>query len=260
MTSLTSRRALITGSTGGLGLAIAHGLADAGCAVILTGPMSPADADPVRAGLAAVDATVRYIQADLSNEAGVTELAESVIRDGGVDILVNNAVVRHFASIETFQPGHWNEALAVNLSAPFHAIRLLLPGMRARGWGRIVNMASVYGSRGTTGRVDYITTKAALLGLTRAVAAETAGSGITCNAVCPGSVSTPGTESRVDEIMREQGVSREAAVRQFLHGKQPSGQFVAVESVVAAVLFLCGPAGTDINGAQIPVDAGWLAQ
>lgn len=201
-----------------------------------------------------------YVRADLAHESGVAALVRAAYtRFGTVDVLVNNAVTRHFAPVEEFPTDRWDRGLAVNVSAPFHAIRLLLPAMRARGWGRIVNMASVYGMRGTAGRVDYVTAKAALLGLTRAVAMETVDAGITCNAVCPGSVSTPGTEARVERLMCEDGLSRDAAVRRFLAGKQPSGRFVEAGSVAAAVLFLCGEAGRDITGAVLPVEGGWLA-
>src|SRR5215469_3273690 len=133
-----------------------------------------------------------------------------------------------------------------------------LPGMRQRNWGRIVNMASVYGQRGAPHRSDYVTTKAALVGLTRAVAAETATQDITCNAVCPGSVATPGTTVRVHALMQSEGIAEDEAVRRFLAGKQPSGRFVAAESVAAMVTFLCGPAGRDITGAVLPIDGGWL--
>jgi 3-hydroxybutyrate dehydrogenase len=258
---LAGRCALVTGSTGGLGHAIAHGLAQAGCRIVLTGLAPANEAEAARAALEqqhGVEAL--YVQADLAQEDGVAALiAAAEARFGGVDVLVNNAVVRHFSPIEAFPTERWNQALAVNVSAAFHTIRLLLPGMRARGWGRIINMTSVYGARGTANRIDYVTSKAALLGMTRGVAAETAGSGVTCNAVCPGSVSTPGTEIRVAELMHRLGLSRDEAVSRFLQGKQPSGRFVAADSVVAAIVFLCGPAGDDITGAQLPVEGGWLA-
>jgi len=212
--ALAGRCALVTGSAGGLGHAIARGLARTGCRIVLTGLDPAADAEAGRAALEQEGGVeVLYVQADLAQEDGVGALiAAASARFGGVDVLVNNAVVRHFSPIETFPTECWNQALAVNVSAAFHAIRLLLPGMRARGWGRIINMTSVYGARGTANRIDYVTSKAALLGMTRGVAAETAGSGVTCNAVCPGSVSTPGTEVRVEQLMRDSGLSREEAV------------------------------------------------
>ena len=203
---------------------------------------------------------IRYVRADLASPDGA-DAAVAAAQDafGGIDILVNNAVVRHFAPLEAFPLERWNQALAVNLTAPLRMIQAVLPGMRARRWGRIFNMTSVYGQRGTTGRVDYVTTKAAIVGLTRAVAAETAAEPITCNALCPGSVSTPGTETRVEQIAAEGGLERAEAVRRFLAGKQPSGRFVEAQNVARLLAFLCGPAGDDINGAVMPVDGGWLA-
>jgi 3-hydroxybutyrate dehydrogenase len=254
------RCALITGSTGGLGFAIAEALAAAGYTPVLNGIEPPADLAPrireleLRCGVAAA-----YVQADLATADGVAQLVDKArAHAGSIDILVNNAVVRHFAPIEAFPVEAWERALAVNLSAAFHAVRLLLPQMRERGWGRIVNMASIYASRGTTGRVDYVTTKAALLGFTRAVALETVGQGITCNAVCPASVKTPAIEQRVNQIIAS-GVAPEAAERQFLAGKQPTGRFIAAADVAQLIVFLCSEAGRDITGAMLPVDGGWLA-
>lgn len=255
------RAALVTGSTAGLGLAIATALAGAGCRVMLHGLAPEPEMEAPCAALRQESGRdVRYVRADLRTAQGVAATVAAARQAfGGIGVLVNNAVVRHFAPIATFPAEHWAEALAVNLTAPLLLVQALLPEMRVAGWGRIVNMASVYGQRGTTDRVDYVSTKAAILGLTRAVAAETAGEPITCNAVCPGSVSTPGTEARVEAMMRNAAMSREEAVRHFLAGKQPSGRFISAESVAAAVLFLCSAAGADVTGAVLPVEGGWLA-
>ena len=258
---LQGRTALITGSTAGLGFAIAQGLARSGCNIVLTGLSDAAEIEAERDLLArqcGVD--VAYVSSDLSQADGVERLLAGVGHDfDAVDILVNNAVVRHFARIVDFPAAKWDAALAVNLSAAFHAIRLLLPGMRSRNYGRIFNITSVYGMRGTVDRVGYVTTKAALLGLTRSVALENLDVDVTCHAICPGSVLTPGTEGRVLQLMEDNNLSRDAAERSFLDGKQPGGHFVAAESVSDLLVFLCGPIARDMTGSMLPVEAGWLA-
>jgi 3-hydroxybutyrate dehydrogenase len=203
---------------------------------------------------------VTCTEADLSSGDEVARLIAAARAEmGGVDILINNAVVRHFASIVDFPTDKWEAALAVNLSAAFHAIRGVLPGMREQNFGRIFNMTSVYSLRGTQDRVDYVTTKAALLGLTRAVALENLDYDVTCHSICPGSVLTPGTEQRIARLMVDEALDRSTAESRFLEGKQPGGQFVRPESVGALILFLCGPAARDMTGSMIPVEAGWLA-
>jgi 3-hydroxybutyrate dehydrogenase len=258
---LSGRSALVTGSTGGLGAAMAQALASAGADIMLSGLAAAAEVESLRRGMASEHGVrVEYVAADLATPS---ELAALIVaakaRLGAVDILINNAVVRHFAPIEEFPVANWDAALAVNVSAAFHAARLLLPDMRARGYGRIFNMTSVYGMRGTPNRVDYVTTKAALQGLTRAIAMENVDGDVTCHALCPGSVMTPASDRRVQELMAQSGVSRAAAEAQFLEGKQPSGRFVATQSVTQLLLLLCGPAGRDMNGAILPIDGGWLA-
>jgi 3-hydroxybutyrate dehydrogenase len=259
--TLSGKRALVTGSTGGLGLEIVKGLARAGCAVVMNGLEPPAAVEAQRTALADEhDVAIHYCQADLSQEAEVARLIETAdARMTGIDILVNNAVVRHFATIDTFPVERWNEALAVNLSAAFHTIRLALPIMRKAGWGRIVNMSSVYSSVAIAQRVDYVTTKTALVGLTRVVAMETVGEDITCNAVCPGAVLTPYSDNRVNEMMCTRNIDRATAEREFLAKRQPTGRFVDAANVAELIVFLCGPAGRDITGSTLPMDAGWLA-
>lgn len=258
---LNGRIAVVTGSTGGLGFAIAEGLAQAGCVVVLNGIESAEAIETMRAALEQRTGTpVAYHEADVGKASNVEALVRAAVeRFGSLDILVNNAVVRHFAPIVEIPTEHWDAALAVNLSAAFHAIRIALPYMRKRNFGRIFNMTSVYGLRGTVNRVDYVTTKAALLGLTRAVALENLDYDVTCHSICPGSVLTPGTEGRVRDIMVAEDVSREAAERAFLGGKQPSGRFVDARSVTDLLVFLCGPVARDMTGAILPVEAGWLA-
>jgi len=221
VTPLAGKTALITGSTQGLGLAAARQFEAAGCTIVVNG-----------------FAGGKYVGADLRN---LSEIEAMMRFAGGVDILINNAVVRHSSPIDEFSIDAWNESLAVNLSAAFHTIRLALPGMKARGWGRIINVSSIYGQRGAANRVGYVTTKTALVGLTRAVALEVVNTGVTCNAVCPGTVDVP----------MHQGTS--------LAGKQPTGRLIPTEDVADLMLFLCGPSSNDINGSIFPIDAGWSA-
>jgi 3-hydroxybutyrate dehydrogenase len=259
--SLAGKSALITGSTGGLGLAIAEGLAARGCNIVLNGLLSEAEMAPVVERIATTHGVKTiYDGADLRRPETIAAMvARASAAFGGVDIVVNNAVVRHFAPIEDFPTGRWEEALAVNLSAAFHTIRLTLPGMRKSDFGRIINLASPYSFIGIANRIDYVTTKTAILGMTRAVALEIAGTDITCNAVAPGVLPTPAIEMKIAKIAEAQGVSVEAATKEYLAERQPSGRFVAMEGVAALVAFLCGPDARDINGVAIPLDSGWTA-
>jgi 3-hydroxybutyrate dehydrogenase len=251
----------VTGSTSGLGYAIASVLARDGWDIVLSGIAPAAEVTPCCEALSRAHGTdATYVPGDLSTHAGAAQLVGDLLGRGkSPDILVNNAVVRHFAPIEAFPTDAWDRSLAVNLTAAFDMSRLLLPAMRERGFGRIINMTSVYAKRGAVDRVDYVTTKSALLGLTRAIALETVGAGITCNAVAPGSVLTDAIDERVRAIVEGRGVSRADAERQFLAGKQPTGRFVQAAHVAELVAFLCGPSAGDITGALIPMDGGWLA-
>lgn len=257
---LRGKTALVTGSAAGIGYEIALALGRQGCAVAMHGIE---DAQHVRPQLLEVEALgvpAVYHQVDLDDADAIERMVRSTRdRFGSVDVLVNNAVTRHFAPIEAFPVEAWNKAMAVNVSAAFHAVRLSLPSMRQRGWGRIINMTSVYGARGTANRIDYVTSKAALAGMTRAIAAEVMGQGITCNSVCPGSVLTPNTDARVQKLMADRGIGREAATGEFLAGKQPGSRFIPAGHVAQLVLFLCTEAAGDINGALLPMDNGWLA-
>ncbi|QHI99530.1 SDR family oxidoreductase [Xylophilus rhododendri] len=258
---LIGRTALVTGSAGGLGLAMGQALAEAGARVVLHGLEPEACMQAACAAMSAsTGAEVLYRQVDLTDPAAIASMMQALIAGfGGIDILVNNAVTRHIAPIDDFPPEAWDRALAVNLSAAFHTIRLALPGMRQRRWGRIFNMSSVYGSRATPNRIDYVTTKSAILGMTRSVALEAAADGITCNALCPGAVHTPGAEARIQKLMLDEDVDYEEAMKRFLVGKQPSGKFVESRHVAELLVFLCGSAGNEINGAMLPMEGGWLA-
>lgn len=246
-----TRRVLITGSALGLGLGLGRSFAEAGDRVFLT-DISP----EVTAAAQALDAPSLVL--DLNTEGAAARLvAAADAALGGVDILINNAVVRTMAPVAQLPDDAWDRAMEVNLSAPFRLIRAVLPGMQARGWGRIVNMASVYSLIAMPGRADYVTTKHAIIGLTRTVALELAASRITCNAICPGLMATESALSRIEAMAAEQGIPRDAAERLFLSTRQPGGRFIPMETVAALALFLCGPTSEGINGAAIPVDNGW---
>ena len=260
MPTLEGRCALITGSTQGLGLTAAHRFAAAGCDVVLSGLA------PVQEAMAAADAIASahgvraiYAAGDLSRPGDVDAIVRTARGAfGSIDILVNNAVVRHAAPVEAFSVEKWDEGIAVNLSAAFHLIRLTMPMMQAKKWGRIVNVASIYSFKGAANRVAYVTTKTAMLGLTRAVALEGVAHGITCNAVCPGTTETPVHQAAIASLVSG-GLTREEAERRFFSTKQPTGRFISAEQVAAVMVFLCGPEAGDITGAAMPVDGGWSA-
>ena len=246
-----SRGVLITGAALGLGLGLAREFVRAGDRVFLS-DISPA----VMAAAAELGAGSHV--ADLSAPGAATDLAARAGDYlGGVDILVNNAVIRKMATVEALPDPDWDRAMEVNLSAPFRLIRACLPGMRAKGWGRVINMASVYSLIALAGRADYVTTKHAMIGLTRTVALELAETQITCNAICPGLMATASALERIAVLAQERGIALDEAQRLFLSTRQPGGKFIPMETVTALALFLCGPASAGINGAAIPVDNGW---
>ena len=252
--------ALITGSVGGIGFATAKALAREGCNVVLNGF---AEADTVAARQREIEVLgvkALYHGADLRKANEIADLVQAG-RDafGGIDILVNNAVVRHIAPIDDYPEERWEEALAVNLTAAVRLIKQVLPGMRAKQFGRIVNIVSMYSFRAAPNRIDYVTTKTALLGMTRAVAVETAKDGITCNAVMPGSVETPPIAAKIRALAEQQGVPYEQLAAGYTADKGLIGRFVAADSVGAMIAFLCGPAAADITGSVFPVDGGWTA-
>jgi 3-hydroxybutyrate dehydrogenase len=259
--SLEGKCALVTGSVRGLGLATVRGLAAAGCQVVMNGFDTGRDVDALRQSIEReYGVRALYSPADLRNPDEIARLVASACDAfGSVDILINNAVVRHAAPIEAFRPEDWDEGLAVNVSAAFHTIRLSVPGMKRNQWGRIINVSSIYGLRGVVNRVNYVTSKTALIGLTRAVALETVTHGITCNAVCPGTAESPVHLATVQSMMASEGLSRGDAGRRILQGKQPTGRFISAENVAGLIVFLCGPAAGDITGAVLPIDGGWSA-
>lgn len=256
---LNGKCALITGSIGGLGLAVAHRFAAAGCNIVLSGLAGPEEIAQARSALEQSHGIrTLYAAADLRKPREIEQMFRDAAEAfGGVDILVNNAVVRCAAPVEEFPIEAWDEGIAVNLSAAFHTIRLAMPGMRKRGWGRIINVSSIYGLIGAANRINYVTSKTALIGMTRAIALEVLGTNITCNAVCPGSVLTPVHEATIQKNMADNGISRAEAEKQFHSGRQPSGRFIAAEDVEDLMVFLCGPGSRDINGAALPIEGAW---
>ncbi len=258
---LKGKCALVTGSVGGIGFAIADRLAAEGAAVVLNGLCTDGEGRAAAARIAAAHGVKAVFDpADLRDVTAIQAMmVRAGERFGGVDILVNNAVVRNPGPIEGIRTEDWDTAIAVNLSSAFHGVRLALPHMKAQGWGRIINMSSVYGFRGAENRIDYVTTKTALIGMTRAIALETAARGITCNALCPGSVPSPAILGKIEAMAVERGESVEEVTRQYVGERHPTGRFVDLASVAAMAAFLCSPAGNDITGAVLPVDGGWTA-
>lgn len=260
---LKGKKAVVTGSSGGIGFGIAKALAAAGCDVTMNGF---GDRDAIEAARAELARTygvdVRYSPADMSRPDEVVAMVEEATRAfGQVDILCNNAGVLNTppAPVEEVAPERWDMHIAVNVSAAFHAIRAVLPQMKARDWGRIVNTASTAGLVGMTNSAPYIASKHAIVGLTKVVALETAATGITCNAICPGLVGTPFVKDRIEAGARKRGVSFQEVAEIALRGRQPSKKLVEVEHIAGTVLHLCEDMAATITGAAIPVDQAWTA-
>jgi 3-hydroxybutyrate dehydrogenase len=259
---LKGRRAVVTGSTSGIGLGIARALGAEGCSLMVNGLGDAAEIERLRAGLAAeFGVEVLFNGADLSKPDGCAALiAGAEERLGAVDILVNNAGIQHVSPIEDFPADRWEAIIAVNLSAAFHTMRCALPGMKGRGWGRLINIASVHGLVASPNKAAYCAAKHGLIGLTKVVALETARTGITCNAICPGWVLTPLVRKQTEARARSEGIAVGEAEQQFLIEKQPSVRFTTVEEVGALAVFLCGEGAGNLTGASLPVDGGWTAQ
>jgi 3-hydroxybutyrate dehydrogenase len=262
MSSLQGKVALVTGSTSGIGLGIAQSLARQGASILFNGFGSADDIAKLQAETQATyGVQTAYHGADLSKVAEIEALAQFAVSTfGGVDILVNNAGIQHVAPVEDFPVERWDSVIAINLSSVFHTTRLLLPGMKARGWGRIVNIASAHGLVASAQKAAYVAAKHGVVGLSKVVALETAQLPITCNAICPGWVLTPLVQKQIDAKAAAQGISVAEASKQLLGEKQPSLQFVTPEQLGELTVFLCSDAASNVRGAAWNVDGGWVAQ
>jgi 3-hydroxybutyrate dehydrogenase len=259
---LKGKCALITGSTSGIGLGIARALAGQGCSVMLNGLGDTETIEETRAGLEGeFSVYVRYHGADMTRPDDIAALVEAAAAAfGSVDILVNCAGIQHTAPVEEFPPDRWAAIIAINLSSSFYTIHHAVPLMRRSGWGRIINIASVHGLVASANKAAYVSAKHGLVGLTKVVALETAGSGITSNAICPGWTRTELIEPQIVARAQALGVDIEAGGRSMLAEKQPSQQFVSIEQIGQLALFLCSPAADQITGTAVPIDGGWTAQ
>lgn len=259
---LRGKTALVTGSIAGLGYAIAEAFAQQSANIILHGlePLEQVQNASERLQTT-YGVSVMHSQANFKNVSDIERLITQVHETfGGVDILVNNAVIRHVAAIDALATASWDESIAVNLSAAFHTSRLTIPNMKKKKWGRIINISSVYGTTATPNRVAYITTKTALIGLTRSTAMDVASDGITCNALCPGTVPTPPIVERIADNAERAGITIEQAEHDYISSRHPTGRFVAMSGVASFAVFLCSDAGKDITGAVLPIDGGWTIE
>ncbi|MEW6693371.1 D-beta-hydroxybutyrate dehydrogenase [Tepidimonas thermarum] len=255
---LKNKTALVTGSTSGIGLGIAKALARQGANIVLNGF---GDVEGARAQVAALGVEVFYHGADMSRPAEIEDMMRAAAdRFGRVDVLVNNAGIQHVAPVEDFPPERWDAIIAINLSSAFHTTRLALPAMKAANWGRIINVASVHGLVASAHKSAYVAAKHGLVGLTKVVALETATTGVTCNAICPGWVLTPLVQKQVDAKAAALGVSNEEATRLLLGEKEPSMQFTTPEELGELAVFFCSPAANNVRGVAWNMDGGWAAQ
>ncbi len=259
---LKGKVAVVTGSTSGIGLGIARAFAADGADLVINGFGEPGEIEKLRREIAATHGVrVAFSGADLSKPAEVTELIEFATRElGRVDVLVNNAGIQHVSPVHEFPIDRWDAVIAINLTAVFLAIRASLPQMLERNWGRIINIASVHGLVASVDKSAYVASKHGVVGLTKSVALETATTGITCNAICPGWVLTPLVQKQIDALAAREKLDEEAAKIKLLGEKQPSLEFTTPAQLGALAVFLCSDAAAQLNGVSLPVDGGWTAR
>ena len=258
---LKGKTALVTGSTSGIGLACARALAAEGANVVLNGFGDADDIEAIRKALEeASGGAARYSGADLTRADAIEALMGEADALGGVDILINNAGMQHVAPVDQFPVAKWDLILALNLSAVFHTTRLALPGMRKKGWGRVINTASAHSLVASPNKSAYVAAKHGVAGFTKTVALEAAQTGVTVNCISPGYVWTPLVENQIPDTMKARGLSREQVMNDVLLAAQPTKQFVTVDQVAALALFLCKDEAAAITGANLSMDGGWTAQ
>ena len=259
--SLAKRHALVTGSTSGIGLAIARALAKEGADVMINGFGDPAAIEAARAGIEKeFGARAFHNGADMARGAEIEALvADAKVKMGSVDILVNNAGIQHVSPLEDFPTDKWDAIIAINLSAPFHAMRAVIPGMKAQGWGRILSTASAHSLVASPFKGAYVAAKHGLVGLTKTVALELATFGVTANCISPGYVSTPLVERQIPDTMKARKMTREQVINDVMLAAQPTKQFIRVDDVAALAVYLCSDAAAQITGANLSIDGGWTA-
>ena len=255
---LTGKTALVTGSTSGIGLGIAKALAAQGANIVLNGF---GDVEGPKAEIAALGVRVAYHGADMSKPLEIADMmAYAAAQFGQVDILVNNAGIQHVAKVEDFPVEKWDAIIAINLTSAFHTTRLAVPAMKAANWGRIINVASAHGLVASAQKSAYVTSKHGIVGFTKSIALETAQTGVTSNAICPGWVLTPLVQKQIDDRAAREGITADKAKHDLLSEKEPSLQFTTPEELGALAVFFCSPAGNNVRGVAWNMDGGWVAQ
>jgi 3-hydroxybutyrate dehydrogenase len=259
---LKGKTALVTGSTSGIGWAIAERLAESGANVVINGFGEPAEIERMRGALAErTGVQVHYSPADMSRPEQIEAMMrEAEQRAGAVDVLVNNAGIQYVAPVDEFPAQKWEQILSINLSSSFYTIRAALPGMKRRGWGRIINIASAHGLVASPFKAAYVAAKHGVVGLTKTVALEVAELPITCNAICPGYVRTPLVEGQIKDQAKAHGMSEEEVVQRVILASQPNKRFVETGQLADMTLFLCSDAAASLTGAALPLDGGWTAR